>query len=59
MRSSLPLRAITSSNNRLTYLDLDTLFSQAGYESESSIEYQLWYTWARLRKNSNQTDRSG
>jgi FkbM family methyltransferase len=38
-------------DNRLTYLDLDQLFPQAGYESESSLEYQLWYTWARPRKN--------
>lgn len=34
-------------NNRLTYLDLDELFPRAGYESESSLECQLWYTWAR------------
>jgi FkbM family methyltransferase len=38
-------------NNRLTYLDLDELFPRAGYDSESSLEYQLWYTWATPRKN--------
>ena len=34
-------------NNRMTYLDLDELFPKAGYESRSSAEYELWYTWAR------------
>ncbi|HTS61513.1 MAG TPA: FkbM family methyltransferase [Candidatus Acidoferrales bacterium] len=34
-------------NNQLTYGTLDALFPQAGYESRSAIEKDLWYTWAR------------